>query len=47
MSRTGDQNLETMSAEAAYDNARHNDLRAYPSPKRGGDRLYPLAAPAR
>lgn len=38
--------LEQMSAEAAYGNARTNKLRAYPSPDRGGDRLYPLAAPS-
>ncbi|SLN59360.1 GSCFA family protein [Roseovarius albus] len=46
MSSADDQNLQKMSAETAYDNARHNVLRAYPSPKRGGDRLYPLAAPS-
>jgi hypothetical protein len=38
--------LEQMSATAAYANARTNKLRGYPSPKRGGDRLYPLASPS-
>lgn len=38
--------LETISARAAYEHARHNELRRYPSPERDGGRLYPLASPS-
>lgn len=38
--------LETVTAATAYENARHNQLRRYPSPERDGGRLYPLAAPS-
>ena len=38
--------LEVSAATAAYDNARTNKLRRYPSPERDGSRLYPLAAPS-
>lgn len=41
-----DKPLSSISAAAAYDNAKSNKLRSYPSPKRDGDRLYPLAAPS-
>lgn len=37
--------LEQTSAQDAYETARHNTLRRYPSPDRDGSRLYPLAAP--
>jgi len=40
-----DRNIERLSADAAFLRARQNDLRRYPSPDRGGDRLYPLASP--
>jgi hypothetical protein len=38
--------LSSISAADAYANAKSNKLRSYPSPKRDGDRLYPLAAPS-
>lgn len=41
-----DHPLEQISAQAAYGNARTNDLRRYPSPDRDGGRLYPLASPS-
>ena len=41
-----DKPLSSISAADAYANAKSNRLRSYPSPDRGGDRLYPLAAPS-
>jgi hypothetical protein len=41
-----DKPLSSISAADAYANAKTNKLRSYPSPKRDGDRLYPLAAPS-
>ena len=41
-----DKPLSSISAADAYKNAKENKLRSYPSPKRDGDRLYPLAAPS-
>lgn len=41
-----DRPLHQMSASAAYATAKTNKLRSYPSPKRDGDRLYPLASPS-
>ena len=38
--------LSSISATQAYANAKSNKLRSYPSPKRDGDRLYPLASPS-
>ena len=46
MSPTGPKTLQTMSAADAFATAKGNKLRAYPSPERGGDRLYPLASPS-
>lgn len=46
MSNKQNRNLQRMPAADAYANARTNKLRAYPSPERGGDRLYPLASPS-
>ena len=40
-----DKPLSSISAAEAYTNAKTNKLRNYPSPERGGDRLYPLAGP--
>jgi hypothetical protein len=41
-----DKPLEITPASEVYERARHNKLRRYPSPERGGDRLYPLASPS-
>ena len=41
-----DNPLSSISAADAYANAKSNKLRSYPSPDRGGDRLYPLASPS-
>jgi len=41
-----DKPLSSISAAEAYANAKSNKLRSYPSPKRDGDSLYPLAAPS-
>ncbi|QPK90935.1 GSCFA domain-containing protein (plasmid) [Bacillus velezensis] len=41
-----DKPLSSISAADAYANAKANKLRSYPSPDRGGDRLYPLASPS-
>jgi hypothetical protein len=41
-----DKPLSSISAADAYTNAKTNKLRSYPSPKRDGDRLYPLASPS-
>ncbi len=38
-------NIERISAEAAMQRARRNDLRRYPAPDRDAERLYPLASP--
>lgn len=41
-----DRNIECISAHAAFQRARKNDLRRYPTPDKDGDRLYPMAQPA-
>lgn len=37
--------IEQIGADIAFERARKNNLRRYPSPERDGDRLYPLASP--
>jgi len=41
-----DRNIERISAHTAFQRARKNDLRRYPTPEKDGDRLYPMAQPA-
>jgi len=45
MSRPIENNLERTPASAAFKRAGQNKYRSYPSPERGGTRLYPLASP--
>lgn len=39
------QHIEQVPAKDAFDRAKNNEQRRYPSPKNGAERLYPLATP--
>jgi hypothetical protein len=46
MPKKSDHNLFQCSAKEAFDTAKANEYRRYPSPERGKERLYPLTNPA-